>query len=192
LAAREVRVTWILLMGTAVALAMDACAVALSLAMREPAVRPRQWLPLCAVFGGFQALMPALGYGLGASFAGHVARWGPWLAGGLVCVLGIKMALECWRGDGARESQDGRWPGTRQALTLGVATSLDALAVGVSFGLIGAPLVPAVLTIGVVTALLTALAVQIGRRVGASLGRGAEGLGGAVLIAIGIKIFAGA
>ena len=179
--------TWLLLVGTGVALAMDACAVAASLAMRDPAVRPRQWLSLAAVFGGFQALMPVLGYLAGASFASHVARWGAWIAGGLLCCLGVHMAWQGWKND--EEGRDeARWPGTREVLGLGLATSLDALAVGVSLGLIGAPLWPAVLTIGTVTALLTILAVQIGRRVGAQLGRGAELLGGAVLFAIGVHI----
>ncbi len=179
---------WFLLLSTAIALAMDACAVALSLAMREPQVKARQWLFLAAVFGGFQAAMPAAGYALGASFASHVARFGPWIAGTLLCGLGARMAWQGWRGEAGEIGTGARWPGPREVLSLGVATSIDALAVGVSFGLLRARLWPAVVTIGVVTALLTALAVQVGRRVGAALGRGAEGLGGAVLIAIGLKI----
>jgi putative Mn2+ efflux pump MntP len=167
-------------------LAMDATAVAAARGLAAPAVRARDVARVAFLFGGFQAFMPLLGYALGSVVGPRVAAWDHWIAFVLLAGLGGKMLVEAFRGgDEPPQGDLFAWP---VLLTLAVATSIDALAVGVTLPMLGAELGPAVLTIGVVTALSSAAGVLAGRRLGAKLGSRLDAAGGAILILLGVKI----
>lgn len=171
----------------ALALAMDAFAVALTQGAR---FRPdaRGALAIALTFGVFQGIMPLIGWGIGAVALGLVAAVDHWIAFGLLAFLGLRMLRA---GDGGDD--DGQ---TVKALTgtallvAGVATSIDALAAGITLPTLGImPLLAAGL-IGVVTFVLSGAGVALGRVAGASLGPWAERAGGVILIALGCKILA--
>lgn len=169
----------------AVALAMDAVAVSLALGLQLRRPRVRESMLAAGMFGLFQALMPVLGWGLSFWFAESVAAVTPWLAFGLLALVGGHMLTEGVRGGGASG------PTTLTVVTLlplAVATSLDAAAVGVTFAFLEVAVLPAMLLIGLVTLALAWAAVVIGARAGEHLGGWAEVAGGAVLIAIGLRI----
>lgn len=173
----------------AFALAMDAVAVSLAegLQLRRP--RWRDALLMAGMFGLFQALMPVLGWGLAFWFADEVEAVTPWIAFGLLTLIGGKMI---WEGF-ADEEDEHTVPSVtvRSVLPLAIATSIDAAAVGVTFGVLEVDVLPAVTLIGVVTFVLALAAVFIGSRVGEKLGRWAVFLGGGILIAIGLRILLG-
>jgi len=169
----------------AVALAMDAVAVSLArgMAMRRPTWR--QALLLAGAFGLFQALMPVLGWLLASWFADAVRSAAPWIAFGLLALIGAKMIKESFEHD---EDEPAATVPLLQVLTLAVATSIDAFAVGVTFAVLDVAVGPAVVVIGVVTLVLSLAAVFLGARVGGWLGRRAELAGGIVLVLIGVRI----
>lgn len=169
----------------AVALAMDAVAVslALGLQLRHPTLR--ESLLAAGMFGLFQGAMPVLGWGLSFWFAGAVAAVTPWLAFGLLALIGGHMLKEGLEDEGSASLTKVT---VLTILPLAVATSIDAAAVGVTFAFLDVAVVPAGLIIGVVTLALAWAAVAIGARVGEHLGRWAEVAGGVVLIAIGLRI----
>ncbi|MBX3161110.1 MAG: manganese efflux pump [Deltaproteobacteria bacterium] len=168
----------------ALGLAMDATAVA---AARSVAKTPRRDLTMLVVaFAVFQAGMAAIGWGLGASAERYIRSWDHWLAFGLLVGLGTKMLLDA-RGGGDDDDGDGRL-GVRMLLALSLATSIDALAAGVTLPSIdGSPGV-AIAMIGVVTLALSALGAALGSRLGARFGGRLEVVGGLALIAIGVKV----
>lgn len=172
----------------AVALAMDAVAVSLAegLQLRRP--RWRDALLIAGMFGLFQALMPVLGWVLAFWFADAVSAATPWIAFGLLALIGAKMLWESFGDDddGAVSSVT-----IRSVTPLAVATSIDAAAVGVTFGVLDVDVAPAVVLIGVVTFVLSLAAVFIGSRVGERLGRWATLVGGVILILIGLRILLG-
>ncbi len=172
----------------AFALAMDAVAVSLAegLQLRRP--RWRDALLIAGMFGLFQALMPVLGWVLAFWFADAVSAATPWIAFGLLALIGTKMLWESFGDDddGAVSSVT-----IRSVTPLAVATSIDAAAVGVTFGVLDVDVAPAVVLIGVVTFVLSLAAVFIGSRVGERLGRWATLVGGVILILIGLRILLG-
>lgn len=171
----------------ALGLAMDATAVAAARGLAAPAIRPRDVALVAGAFGGAQALMPLVGYGLGHELGPLVAAWDHWIAFVLLGGLGAKMIHEALTHD-EDDAPAGDVFALGVVLTLAVATSIDALAVGLTLPMLGAPLVGSVLTIGAVTAVCSALGLFAGRRFGARLGRRLDVLGGLVLIALGAKI----
>ncbi|NEN78715.1 manganese efflux pump MntP family protein [Nocardioides zeae] len=195
----------------AFALAMDAVAVSVAQGMRMRHPRWRDALLLAGAFGVFQGVMPLGGWVLSFWFAGVVSAVAPWIAFALLAVLGGMMLREAFSDDedddvaGAAGAADpavgGGTPGARVAtylpltlavvLPLAVATSIDAAAVGVTFGVlslgVGEVLV-AVTIIGVVTFALSLAAVFVGARVGERLGQWAEVVGGVILVLIGLRI----
>jgi putative Mn2+ efflux pump MntP len=174
----------------AIGLAMDATAVAASRGLAVSAVRARYVLLAALYFGGFQALMPLVGWLVGASFGRFVIAWDHWIAFGMLAAIGGKMIHEAWSAEpGAPErSSDAQLFSHRALLLLAIATSIDALAAGVMLPVIGAPLLLSLLTIGVTTAVLSAVGVLLGQRFGALLGRRLDVFGGLVLVGLGIKI----
>jgi len=171
-------------------LAMDATAVAAArgLAARG-GVRPRHVLLIAALFGGFQALMPLVGYLVGQKLGPVVERFDHWIAFVLLGGIGAKMLHEaCSTQDDDAASSSNDLFRIQVLLVLAVATSIDALAVGVTLPMLGAPLVLSLVTIGVTTALLSGLGLLVGRRFGASLGKRLDMAGGLVLIGLGTKI----
>jgi len=164
----------------AVALAMDAFAVALTQGAR---FRPRAGgaLAIGATFGAFQGAMPLIGWAIGAVALAYVAAVDHWIAFALLAFLGGRMVLG--GGDGEAERLTGK-----ALLIAGIATSIDALAAGITLPTLGfAPLLACAL-IGVVTFALSALGVLIGRAAGDRYGRPAELLGGLILVALGCRI----
>jgi putative Mn2+ efflux pump MntP len=181
----------------ALGLAMDATAVAAAKGLAAPRIRIRDAITVATYFGGFQALMPLLGWFLGARIGPAVAAWDHWIAFILLGGVGGKMLWEAWQekkqkhgepdhGDRGHEDRD-RF-GFRNMITLAVATSIDAFAVGVTLPMLNAPLVSSMVTIGITTAVLSAAGLFAGRRFGAILGPRLDAIGGLVLIGLGAKI----
>lgn len=176
---------WELLL-IAVGLSMDAFAVAVckGLHMRRLSLKSTVAIALC--FGGFQALMPFIGWVLGSGFAKYIESVDHWIAFGLLAFLGGRMIQEAVKGE------DGDVDGTLalpDLLMLGVATSIDALAVGVAFAVLpDVNIGSSVAFIGVTTFILSAVGVVVGNKCGDRVGSKAGILGGVILIGIGIKI----
>lgn len=172
------------LMLIAIGLAMDACAVAICKGMSIRHVTLRQTFLVAGYFGGFQALMPWIGYLLGMRFAQTARTLDHWIAFVLLGFIGLNMIRE------SREEQQKMDTafGVCAMLPLAIATSIDALAVGVTFAFLDVTLGPALLIIGVTTFIISAVGVQIGHCVGSQIQAGAELIGGVVLILIAIKI----
>jgi len=173
----------------AVGLAMDAMAVAAARGLATPRLLPRHVLLVALYFGAFQALMPLLGYYAGAQVGPWISAWDHWVAFVLLVAVGGKMLWEGLAGgDGAGEVCERRLFAPAAMLVLAVATSIDALAVGFTLPMLGAPLAASVVTIGVTTAVLSAIGIGIGRRLGPMLGKRLDVFGGLVLVGLGIKI----
>jgi len=174
------------LIGVAVGLAMDAFAVSLAAGATAQALTVRRVFRLAFHFGLFQFLMPVLGWAAGQVVSRLVCGYGPWVAFGLLCFVGGRMLWGAWNGQGERVSADP----TRGFLlvTLSIATSIDALAVGVSLAVLCVSVWLPSIIIGVVCGALTAVGMVLGFRVGQRLGKWAEVAGGVVLVAIGLRV----
>lgn len=174
----------------AVALAMDAMAVATAKGVRLQRVGAPQLAAVALVFGGFQAAMPAVGWTLGQRFTPWIKDWDHWVAFGLLAAIGGKMLYETFWGHDVEDSAAAQSDdlGLRLLVWLGIATSIDALAAGISLPLMGAPFALSILTIGIVTALLSASGLWLGRQFGRVLEGHLDAIGGLLLIGIGSKI----
>lgn len=170
----------------ALGLAMDAFAVSVCKGLATGKVLPRHLL-LCGLwFGGFQALMPFIGYLLGAAFEQYISSFDHWIAFLLLAVIGISMIREAFDRDG--EKADASFA-VRTMLLMAVATSIDALAVGITFGVLPNVNLPLALgLIGGITFLLSAVGVKIGSVFGARYRFAAQMCGGILLILLGGKI----
>ncbi len=168
----------------AIGLSMDACAVAVCKGLSVGRAEPRH-MALCGLyFGGFQGLMPLIGWMLGVQFQEVIARWDHWIAFALLAVIGGQMIQESFH---PAPSCDQSF--TPQAmLPLALATSIDALAVGVTFACLGVEILPAVAIIAATTCVISALGVWLGAKFGGGLRGRAERLGGILLIAMGVHI----
>jgi len=170
----------------AAGLSMDAFAVSVCKGLTARRGTPGQCFAAGAYFGGFQAAMPLLGYLLGTGLASFVAQVDHWIAFVLLCFIGGNMVRES-RSCGDCEEMDASF-GPRAMLPLAVATSIDALAVGVTFAFLQVRILPAVALIGGVTFVFSAAGVKLGSLFGARYKGKAELLGGVVLILMGTKI----
>lgn len=168
-------------------LSMDAFAVSLSKGMSVDKLNSRYAAIIALFFGGFQAIMPFLGWLLGKQFEGYISRVDHWVAFGLLAFIGGKMIYEIYQKDRC-PAKDGNTLNIKELLILAVATSIDALAVGISFAFLRIPIIPAILLIGIITYVVSFLGVFIGHKTGTKLKSKAELVGGIVLILIGIKI----
>lgn len=170
----------------AVGVSMDAFAVSIckGLAMKRATLKASM---TCGVwFGGFQALMPLIGYSLGIGFSSFVAEWDHWIAWTLLTLIGINMLRSSLgKEDEAPVSSGFTY---RVMLPLAIATSIDALAIGVSFAFLSMRIWMPVLIIGFTTMLFSFAGVYLGRFFGTRFRTKAEFVGGLVLIAIGCKI----
>lgn len=175
----------IMLFTLAVGLSMDAFAVSVckGLAMRQATIKKASIVGLW--FGGFQALMPALGYALGIQFKDKITSIDHWIAFGLLGLIGFNMIRESMSKEDkeANESLD-----FKTMLMLAVATSIDALAVGVTFAFLQVNILAAVSVIGLITFLLSVMGVKIGNVFGIRYKAKAELAGGIILIILGVKI----
>jgi len=179
------------LIAIAVALAMDAFAVAIATGVQLKCVDSRQTFRLAWHFGLFQALMPVIGWSLGLTVRGFIESYAHWIAFALLAWIGVRMLREAFE----TECDEGeRCDPTRgmSLIMLSVATSIDALAVGLSMSVLGISIWYPALIIGLVALVFTAAGLHIGRLIaGASrFGQVAEVAGGCVLLLIGVKILA--
>ena len=169
----------------AVGLSMDAFAVSVCKGLSTPRVRAKHMLLCGAYFGGFQALMPLIGYLLGVRFQSMIERIDHWVAFVLLAIIGINMIREALSREEEAQSPS---MGFRVMLPLAVATSIDALAVGITFAFLVERIVPAVCLIGVITFLFSAAGVKLGNVFGTKYKSKAEFAGGVILILLGTKI----
>ena len=170
----------------AIGLSMDAFAVSVCKGLATQRVNPKHMIIAGIWFGGFQALMPLIGYFLGTAFEKYVTAVDHWIAFILLGAIGVNMIKEAF--SGGENEADGSF-GFKTMLVMAIATSIDALAVGITFALLpDVNIVAAVSFIGVTTFILSAVGVKIGNVFGAKYKSKAELAGGIILIILGIKI----
>lgn len=170
----------------AVGLSMDAFAVSICKGLSTQRLKPTHYLLTGLWFGGFQALMPTIGYFLGATFEKYIVSVDHWIAFVLLALIGGNMVKEALSGE--EEGADDSFS-VKTMFVLAVATSIDALAIGVTFGLLpDVHIVTAVSSIGITTFLLSAVGLKVGNVFGLRYKAKAELAGGIVLIVIGLKI----
>lgn len=169
----------------AVGLSMDAFAVSVCKGLAMPKITLRRTLIVGAWFGGFQALMPAVGYVLGVQFRDKITAVDHWIAFLLLGVIGANMIKEALSGECENESDS---LDVRTMFLLAVATSIDALAVGITFAFLKVHIIAAVSFIGVTTFAISAAGVKIGNVFGTKYKSKAELAGGIILILLGLKI----
>ena len=171
----------------AVGLSMDAFAVAVGKGLSMRQVNAKHALAVGLWFGISQAIMPFAGYRLGALFADNITPVDHWIAFVLLGLIGGKMIKESFipHGEEDGESDSLHW---RDMLPLALATSIDALAVGVSFSFLQVRIVPAVVFIGIITLLLSMIGVRLGHLAGLQYRAKAELFGGVILVLMGVKI----
>ena len=189
----------------ALALSMDTFAVAGCLGLTMKELRIKKALIVGLYFGFFQAIMPLIGYLVALQFAEYITQFSHWVVFGLLSFIGVKMILgslkknECLdRTCTDTPCTDRKCPGGKQEATLNpktmlplaFATSIDALAVGVSFALVTVSIVPAISTIGIVTLVISVIGVKIGSVFGSKFKSKAELAGGIILILIGVRALA--
>lgn len=173
----------------AVGLAMDAFAVAIWIGLSIKQRSIRKSLIVGLYFGLFQALMPLIGYSLGSQFDDKIAEFDHWLAFILLAFIGLRMIKESFAKEEIDFSEGQEVSlGFKTMLPLALATSIDALAVGISFAFLSVRILPAVSLIGFITLLISMLGVKIGNVFGTKFKQNAEIFGGVILILIGLKI----
>ena len=191
----------------AIGLSMDAFAVAICAGLTMPKTNIKKALAIGLYFGIFQAVMPLIGYMAATLFADKIIAYDHWIAFALLCFLGGKMIAESLKKEGCadrvcpeetcadRACPGGKKPDRAEAsvnpakmLPLALATSIDALAVGVSFAFLRVNIVPAVLFIGLTTFAISMAGVKIGNAFGTRFKSKAELTGGVILVLIGLKI----
>lgn len=181
----------VLVLGLAVALAMDCFAISLGLACGQKGLTMRQAVRMAFFFGAFQCGMPVLGWFAGENVVRLMAGFDHWVAFGLLAAIGGRMIYESFGlSDEEKACRPDQTRGAR-LLILSVATSIDALAVGLSLGVIKAGIFYPAAVIGIVCFAMTILGAKLGPVVGRVAGKRAELLGGLILIGIGLKILIG-
>lgn len=173
------------LMLLAVGLSMDAFAAAVCKGLAMERISLRKMALVGLWFGGFQGLMPAIGYFLGDTFEHYIVAFDHWIAFGLLAVIGTNMIMEAFSKKEEKESDSLAF---KAMLLMAVATSIDALAVGVTFAFLSVNLPLAVGLIGVTTFVLSAIGVKAGNVFGVKYKAGAQLAGGIILILLGLKI----
>jgi len=171
----------------AVGLAMDALAVALAAKVTLRTVSPRQVFRLAFHFGLFQAGMPVLGWLAGRGVSGLIQTWDHWVAFALLSAIGGKAIYTAARGGPEAQARADPTRGLR-LVVLSLATSIDALAVGLTFAFLQVRIWQPAVVIGLITAALTTIGMLTGSRLGTRFGRSMEFVGGSVLICVGAKI----
>ncbi len=171
-----------------VGLSMDAFAVAVCKGLCMKKVDRNQALIIGLFFGGFQALMPFIGWILGTQFEQYITSVDHWIAFLLLGFIGSKMIKEALRGEDEAGFTDGAKPDLKELLILAIATSIDALAVGLTFAFLKYPIMESVAIIGILTFFIAVAGVYIGNVFGSKYKKKAELAGGLILVLIGIKI----
>lgn len=172
----------------AVGLSMDAFAVSIGKGLSMKKSDLKKALIVGLYFGGFQAGMPLIGYFLGTQFESKITAIDHWIAFALLGFIGINMIREALSKDEDEDDSDADSLALKSMLILSIATSIDALAVGVTFAFLRVNILFAVTTIGICTFALSAIGVKLGSTLGAKYKSRAELVGGIILIAMGIRI----
>ena len=175
------------LAGIAIALAMDAFAVALAAGLTLPKLTGRHLFRFGFHFGLFQALMPVLGWLAGVSLRQKIEAFDHWIAFILLFCVGAKMLKDAFKDDASEEANGDPTRGVSLVM-LSIATSIDALAIGLSLAVLGVVIWTPAIVIGLTACVLTILGMLLGSRLGAAWGTRVEVFGGLLLIGIGIKI----
>ena len=170
----------------AIGLAMDAFAVSICKGLALGKLKLKHYLIVGAWFGGFQALMPLLGYLLGTSFSSYIQKFDHYVAFILLAIIGANMIKEALEPDSC--DKDSASLGFGVMLMMAIATSIDALAVGVTFAFYSLNIILSVLLIGAITFVISAIGVKIGSIFGTKYKRKAELLGGSILIILALKL----
>ncbi len=168
-----------------VGLSMDAFAVSVGKGLSVRKLERKHFLLVALYFGGFQALMPVIGYFMGIHFQKYIEAVDHWIAFFLLAFIGVNMIREALF---VKEEKTDASFAPKEMYSLAVATSIDALAVGVMFAFLGIHVLPAAGLIGVTTAVLSVIGLWIGHIFGMKYKKKAEIIGGVVLIMIGVKI----
>ena len=176
-----------ILLGIALGLAMDAFSVAVGVSIALGGTSRRQTFRLAWHFGLFQAVMPIVGWLAGTSVRPWIERWDHWLAFVLLGAVGGRMIVDSLRGDGSEPTTTDPTRGW-SLVVLSIATSIDALAVGLSFAALGVQVWTPAAIIGITAAVMTLLGTIGGRALGARFGSRMAAVGGIVLIAIGLWV----
>ena len=174
----------------AVGLSMDAFAVSVGKGLGMRRLDMHQAIVIALFFGGFQALMPVAGWFLGAQFAQYVTSVAHWIAFALLAFIGGKMLWDAFHEDAGDDGDGDGAVGLAELVMLAVATSIDALAVGVSFAFLEVSIAPSAALIGVTTFVISLAGVAIGHAFGSRWEKPATVAGGLILILIGVKIVA--
>lgn len=170
----------------AVGLSMDAFAVSVCKGLSTGELKFKHYLIIGAWFGGFQALMPTVGYLLGSTFEAYITRFDHWIAFFLLVLIGANMVKEGLSKESEKSNDSFTF---KTMLLLAVATSIDALAVGITFALLpDVNIAAAVSFIGVTTFIISAVGLKVGNVFGIKYKSKAEITGGVILILIGVKI----
>jgi putative Mn2+ efflux pump MntP len=175
----------------ALALSMDAFAVSIGSGICVPSITPFHAIRASLAFGLFQFAMPVAGWLIGGSFRSLIQGFDHWIAFGLLALIGGRMALGFFTAkdsEACRDDDRGDIRNPWTLLLLAVATSIDALAIGLSYSILGSPILMPAAVIGAVTFALCLVGVEFGKRIGTRFERWAELIGGAVLILIGTRI----
>ena len=172
-----------------VGLSMDAFAVSVCKGLGMKKINKSHAFVIALFFGGFQALMPFLGWLLGTRFEKYITSIDHWIAFFLLALIGGKMIYEVFRGDNEEENIDVDKPlDIKELLILAIATSIDALAVGITFAFLAYPVLQSVIIIGITTFVISTAGVVIGNIFGNRYKSHAELAGGIILVLIGLKI----
>ena len=170
----------------ALGLSMDAFAVSIVSGAAYKQLKIKHALRIALFFGGFQAIMPLIGYLAGLSIKNYIASYDHWVAFGLLSAVGVKMIYESFKIKSAENNLNPT--NILILLVLSIATSIDALAIGITLSFLKVSLVMAVSIIGLVTFVLSYLGVFIGKRFGHFFENKIEAIGGLILIGLGVKI----
>lgn len=168
-----------------IGLAMDAFAVSICKGLSMPRMKWKNAIIIGAYFGYFQALMPALGYLLGFNFQDRISNIDHWVAFILLGVIGINMIKEAVSKDNDVHNDSVKF---KDMIVLAIATSIDALAVGITFAFLNVNLILSISLIGIITFIISVLGVKVGNIFGDKYEKKAEFMGGIILILLGIKI----
>ena len=168
-----------------IGLGMDAFAVSIC---KGISMKKMDWKKACIIgiyFGGFQAIMPVIGYFLGSTFESFITSFDHWVAFILLAIIGVNMIKESFSKESENISSD---VGFKTMIILAIATSIDALAVGITFAFFKVNLVLAITLIGTITFALSVIGTKVGNRFGDKYENKAELVGGIILILLGLKI----
>ncbi len=170
----------------AVSLAMDTFAVSIVTGAAYKQLHIRHTLRMAGFFGGFQAFMPMVGYFAGLTISNYISDYDHWIAFAILATIGLKMIYESFK---IKEERKAMHPADiGMLLMLAIATSIDALAVGITLSLITMQIAEAIVVIGIVAFGLSIAGVYIGKKFGHFFESGIEAIGGIVLIGLGVKI----